>query len=480
MNNPLSLTPILVGGLYLAATMSLHGQSEKNKPILIRKVAIVDVINGKLINGNSLLIQDSRIQSIGEESGTEIPQDCQIIEGAGKYLIPGLWDMHIHWYDRKTMALFPINGVTGVRLMWGSPFHTQWKAGFDSGKNLGPRIYMAGPLVDGPNPIWPNSMVARDEATAKKAVQISRRMKADFVKVYSLLPRESYFAIARECEKNELPFAGHVPIMITAREASLAGQRSMEHMYEILLACSRREHELRQVLSDHVISNEGKIRSGMQIKRKIAQQALASYDKQKAEALFRMFAKNQTYQCPTLTVLNNLAYLSTDAVQKNPYLKYLPAHIRQSIAPEKRGRPGTKAQVQAQRKQFEFLRRLLPDMERQGVPIIAGTDVLNPFCLPGFSLHQELELMVQSGLSPKVALQSATINAAQFMGREKQLGSIEVGKTADLVLLNGNPLEKINNTRRIEAVIYRGKALQRNQLDQLLGDFETSAKKGRD
>jgi len=450
---------------------------EPDQAVFIQDVTVIDVIAGKEIPAQSILIRDGVIAAIKAADNFAQPDDTTLIEGSGKFAIPGLWDMHIHWYDQRSMALFPLNGVTGVRMMWGMPLHGVWKSNFKSGTRLGPRIHMAGPIVDGPDPIWPQSLIADSDETALAAVAKSLDLKADFIKVYSLLPRDAYFAIARECKKKQIPFSGHVPRMVTAREASQAGQHSMEHLYELLVACSSEEDKLRKMIADHVEENDGKIRSSMSLSSSLNQRALNSFDEQKAKELFKLFAKNRTWQCPTLTVLRNMAYLQTPEVQENENLKYFPAAIRNMVAPTKLRWNRTEEQVEASQKEFEFLRRLLPVMHENGVPLIAGTDVLNPYCLPGFSLHDELQLFVDSGLKPVTALQAATINAARFMGQESRMGSIQVGKVADVVLLNDNPLQQIANTKKIATVIYQGKIFNRDALDSKLGEFESVAKK---
>lgn len=244
-------------------------------------------------------------------------------------------------------------------------------------------------------------------------------------------------------------------------------------MYEVLVACSSKSEELGRLRADFVESKDGKIRSlfgdeGPAILRR----ALETYDEAVASELFATLRKNQTWQCPTLTVLRNLAYLTEPEIQNNPNLKYINKGLRNFIAPKAPRKKQSAGEIQADRRRFQKHLQVLEQMHSAGVPIIAGTDVLNPFCLPGFSLHTELELMVKAGLSPADALQTATINAARFQNQAQTMGSIAVGKLADVVLLSANPLDEITNTRKIETVIYRGKVMDREKLDELLKAFE--------
>ncbi len=444
----------------------------------ITNVNCVDVESGKIQKSQTIILKDGKIETIGPASSISVPKSAQRIDGSGKYAIPGLWDMHIHWYDEKSMQLFPLNGVTGVRFMWGIPQHHTWKKNFAERKKLGPQMVIGSTIVDGPDPYWSGSIVAKNADQGREAVQKVLKQKSEFVKVYSFLPRDAYFAIAKACKENKLDFAGHVPIMVSAAEASDAGQRSMEHLYEILLACSSAETELRKRLTARRNSDDSPraVAKDRKLRREIVSKALETYDEDKAKKLFEKFAKNDTYQCPTLTVLRNLAYLTEDKVQKNPNLKYIPIAFARFIAPKQRSTKLDETAIKRSRVLLKQNMKILATMQKAKVPIIAGTDCLNPFCLPGFSLHTELELMVEAGLEPIDALRAATINAARFRRAEKTDGSLKAGKTADVVLLNANPLEKITNTRKIESVFVRGVYLDRDFLDRHLAALDNSKK----
>ena len=439
--------------------------SKGPEPVTISHVNVVDVLSGHVRRDVTVRVRDGLIESISGPS--KIP-DPSAVDGSGKYLIPGLWDCHVHcWSDQIFFPLFLANGVTGIRDMFGSaPMLAKWRKDVDTGATVGPRIYYSGPIVDGPKPIWPGSIAVGTAEQGKQAVDKVQAMGCDFVKVYSLLPREAYFAIAEEAKKRNIDFEGHVPNAITAVEASKAGQKSFEHLYSVLAGCCDKETEL---LNDPSLTRMQKVRA-----------MLDSYNSRKASSLFAVFKKNGTWQCPTLTVLNSIANLDQPAFLKDPRLSFLPNWITSSWDPSKdfRLKALKSEDYEAMRLRLQKEEQVVGEMAKSGVKMLAGTDTPNPYAFPGFGLHDELALMVKSGLSPLQALQTATINPARFFGIEKSTGSIQVGKAADLVLLDANPLVDIHNTTRISAVFVRGRMLDRAALDKMLKprDKVTSAR----
>ncbi|HEX3718903.1 MAG TPA: amidohydrolase family protein [Verrucomicrobiae bacterium] len=386
----------------------------------------------------TVVITGDRITAMGRSVDVRSPENAQIVDATGKFLIPGLWDMHVHWEDKDYLPLFIANGVTGIRIIWGMPVHHEWRKEIEQGSLVGPRMLIASAIVDGPNPVWPDSDKAANAAEGRQAVTNARQDGADFVKVYSRLPREAYFAIADEAKKQGIPFEGHVPDSISVEEASKAGQKSIEHLTGVLAACSTPA---------------------------------------KTEAMLAEFKKNHTWQCPTFTVLRSM--MTSDPAQTNPrLLKYIsPALVGYWAAQDKLGTVATITRSLIGEGYFQKHLDMVGAMQRAGVPILAGTDTENPYCFPGFSLHDELGLLVRAGLTPMEALQSATINPARFMGRENELGTIEKGKLADLVLLDANPLDNIANTRKIAAVVARGRLFPRSSLEAMLAQVEAHARK---
>lgn len=469
--------------LMLAAlVLNLSAPSSRSKPLVFTHVTVIDVTGAPIRSDMTVVIDGNRISELGPSTKLRVPQDAQVVDAAGKFLIPGLWDMHVHWfrYDKSFLQLFPINGVTGVRIMWGGPVHFAWRKEVEEGTLLGPRMAISGNILDGPKPIWPGSMAISNEDDAREAVRGTKQQGYDFVKVYSLLPRKAYFAIADEAKKQGIPFAGHVPHFVSATEASDAGQKSIEHLSGLLAASSSRDEELRNRLQN-AYSNlrPGQIFPAPSIVRPISRFMLETFSVEKANAVSARLKQNDTWQCPTFTVLRSGAFMNDPDFRRDPRLKYMPAQLRSSWNPANDFRFRTRTTEDFQlarliyRKHIEFAGL----MHRAGVKFIAGTDVLNPFCFPGFSLHDELAILVEAGLSPMDALQTATLNPARFLGKEKDFGTIAQGKIADLVLLDANPLEDIRNTTKINSVVVNGRLLDRNALDQRLTQVQANAQK---
>jgi hypothetical protein len=206
---------------------------------------------------------------------------------------------------------------------------------------------------------------------------------------------------------------------------------------------------------------------------------LDSFSAERAAPLFQRFKQNQTWQCPTITVLRSIAFLNDPALKNDPRLKYMPKQLISGWDPANdfRFRAKTAEDFELGRQLFKKQFELVGMMHRAGVEFVAGTDVLNPYCFPGFSLHDELALLVQAGLSPMEALQTATYNPARFLGKEREVGSIEKGKIADMVLLDADPLADIRNTRQINSVVQNGRLLNRSDLDRFLTEVEQAAAK---
>lgn len=388
-------------------------------------VAVLVITNVTVIDGTgaapglpqSVMIRNGRIASIGAE---KIPGEAEVLDGTGKFLIPGLWDMHTHVLDNPERD-FPkllAAGVTGIRNMHlerpdALDVALRIRAEVKSGQRLGPHVVTNGAIVDGPLPAFAGSIAVGDAKAGRRTVRMLRERGVDFLKVYDLLSREAYLAIADEARRARLPLEGHVPIWVTAEEAARSGQRSFEHLSGIFETCTadgNADRELKQATNLWAISRTESANRMQAAARKAA----GSFDAAICEPLLRLLAEKHVWQCPTLGMLGHLQ----------------PAGLR-----------------------------VVRLMKEAGVPLLAGTDAGNPGSEPGDSLHRELELMVKAGLTPSEALATATRNAAEFLGRQKQWGTIERGRMADLVLLEGNPLEDIRNTRRIAAVVLGGRVL---------------------
>ena len=450
------------------------------RPLAFTHVTVLDMTGAPARPDMTVVLNGDRITEIGRTGSVQVPRDAQVIDATGRFLMPGLWDMHVHWLHKDYLPLFVANGVTGIRLMWGTPAHHQWRREVETGALRGPRMSIASPIVDGPKPIWPGSAAVKDAAEARRFVVQAKQGGADFIKVYSRLPRDAYYAIADEAKKQGLPFAGHVPASVTVAEASDAGQQSIEHFTNLLEACSTHEEEIRRKSAEALSSlPEGQKFPSRALLRSLIRQMLDTFSPEKANALFTRLARNHTWQCPTLVVQRNMAFIQDPAIHNDPRVKYMPPGMASSWAPKDDFRLQDRGDedFELARASYRKLKDLVGPMRRAGVEFLAGTDVLNPYCFPGFSLHDELALLVEGGLSPLEALQAATLNPARFLGREKDLGTVEKGKIADLLLLDANPLEDIGNTRKIEAVVFGGTLLPKAELQKMLTDIEALAAK---
>ena len=467
---------------FLLLPRLLLAQSPSPEPtasLLLTHVTVIDATGAPAKLDMTVHVRDHRIVAVRPSSATAPLEDAVVVNASGKYLIPGLWDMHVHTVRRNIfLPLYIANGVTGVRDMGGdleeptgdlSARYIQlrlWREAIERGLLVGPRFVIAGFLIDGYP--WPGNVSAQSAEEGRQAVDVLKQVGVDFIKVKSSLSKDAYLAIANESRRRHIDFAGHVPDAVRATEASDAGQKSIEHLTGVSLACSPEESQIREELA-MAIGARDRDRHGRANAR-----VSETFDTKTATALFARFAKNQTWQVPTLVELKANALGNSDAGHpsgtSDPHWRFLPASLRERWSKEQR--PGDS---EAGQKLFATEISLVRQMHEAGVPFLTGTDTANPFVLPGYSLHEELRLFVSAGFSPMEALQAATVNPAHYLGKTADLGTIETGKLADFVLLDANPLEDITNTRRIWAVVVNGRYLSRSDLDAMLAGAEKAA-----
>ena len=466
---------LIFWGILTFAALSAVGfaqSSSEPTPLLIDDVTVIDGTGAPALAHRTVVVRNGRIEEIKAHDALKREQIAAVhIDGKGKFLIPGLWDMHVHmvfgnWFPRGkevTLPLLIANGITGVRDMGGElEVLQQWRKEIDSGKLLGPRMVISGPMLDGPTPRFPSSIAVTTPEDGRRAVDDLKRRGADFIKLQSLIPREAVFAIADEARKQKIPFVGHVPDSVRASEASNAGQKSFEHLIGVFEGSSPLEGEFLKGLK-----TEGKF--------------LSTYDPARAAALFALLAKNHTWQCPTLVWERGGNLIDQSDFAHDQRAKYAPAYWKDvtwkrftdEIVHE------FNADDLATRKHFvDKELEVVNAMHRAGIPFLAGTDTPpGVYVFPGFSLHEELQRFVAAGFTPMEALQTATLNPAKFLGLEDRLGTLEKGKLADLLLLDANPLDDISNTQKIAAVIVNGRYLSRTDLEKMLAGVEAAAKK---
>jgi imidazolonepropionase-like amidohydrolase len=453
------LVALAVLSLYCAFPSLSQTQNRQTTPQILA-LTHVTVIDGKGSDARAdltVVIEGDRIVDVGTPAA--IPKGARIVNAGGKFLIPGLWDMHVH-FGKNGEIIFPAliaNGVTSVREMGGDGETTiALRERVKRGELLGPRIKTTGLILESPRFIQLLERITGESFAgkrigvanaedAKRAVDANVKMGADFLKIRTSASRDAYFAIASEAKRVGLPLVGHLPDGISGLEASNAGQRSIEHGWVLLT--------------------------------KIPE------DKLKETAT--LLIKNDTYVVPTLVAGRGFRETPDDQVlaivdDKAGSLDVRRRYVPQSLADFWRKQIEMKKVeskldwMAVKRNNLEIFRIL----HQAGVKIMAGTDLGAPLCYPGFALHDELELMVSDiGLTPAEALQSATRIPAEFMGLGTSLGTVEKGKLADLVLLDANPLTDIKNTRKIAAVVIGGRMLSKAELQSMMDGMAAEASK---
>lgn len=444
-----------------AGTNEHSGQiiEKARRTLAIENVAVVDVVRGRIVSPRSILIVDGRIAKIGEPSAVTVAADAVQIDGRGRFLMPGMVDMHVHLFNNAThrppndwmFPLYVVNGVTGVREMSTLPQQLQrvadWRAAVARGELIAPHILAAGVPVNG-----------ESEPIVRQQVRDARVAGADFIKVFSGVERSQWRAILDEARRLRIPVCGHIPAAISVLEAARAGQRSDEHLTQVYEACSSKEKSF-------LASRQG-LKTDEFLKLRDTQEAdvLESYDQQVCNRIAASLAKTAQVQVPTLTLAHFEARGDRVQFRDDPRWRYLRPDERErweKILAEELDKKMVAAR-------WEVSREITKTLHHAGVRILAGSDSPMPLVYPGWALHKELELLVEAGLTPAEALRAATIGPAEFLGLSKNSGTIEVGKNADLVLLDADPLREIHNTQRIIGVILNGRWLSRADLDALL------------
>jgi hypothetical protein len=466
----------LIRLLLALIVVSIPAVAQQSGSLVLKNVTVVDMTGAPPRHNMTVIIEGDRIKAIGATKKIRIPHQSQIVDAQGLFLIPGLWDMHVHFTEvARTFPMFIANGVIGVRNVGGDLEQLlKWRGEVESGKLLGPRIVTCGPILDGPDPAAHGpTIVVGNAAEGRKAVDDLKQRGADCIKVYDRLPRDAYFAIIDEGRRKKISVVGHVPLAISSLEASNAGQLSIEHLGNFFESATS--------LGQALYKDEPPVKDPSEFPRRIAARGarmLDTYDEQKAREIFAAFVRNQTWQVPTLETKWTQTYIDDLFSKTDDRLKYIPAADLQWWSPQKNffARYRTPEYIAYKKRLFERELQLVGDMHRAGVRFMTGTDLSNAYVFAGFSVHHEMELLVRAGLTPLEALQASTINPAMFLREEKNLGTVETGKLANLVLLEANPLTDIRNTQRINAVIVNGQYLSKQRLQGLLDQAAAAAK----
>jgi imidazolonepropionase-like amidohydrolase len=450
-----------VSGIVLLAVIGQNVALGAAQPPLanataIRHVTVVDVSSGSLLRDQDVVIVGDRIASVGPSADHALPGVSQIIDGGGKFLIPGLWDCHIHlsWTTDSALPLLTALGITEVRDLGGKFVDLErWRAQIADGTLVGPHIMRVGPILNGKSFNAYQFVPGSAEAT-RADVRLLTYLGMDEIKVHRRLPRDWYFAAIDESKKQHIRLVGHIPMEVTPEEASNAGQYMIEHtetLFEGTFAAKLTDAEIPDAIHSWLNTDQ-------------------------PDMLFATFVRNGTWLDPTLSGYLEAADIQDPAIPVDPRYRYVAASQRKLWVDLLKQHPPTPAEIKTAHQHMNALVDVTARMVKDHVPLVAGTDAAGPR-LPAFSLHAELADLVRAGMTPLQALQTATLNPAIAFDRTTDLGTIAKGKLADMVLLDSNPLARIENTQRIVAVFQNGQVYTRADLDALLATAERLASK---
>ena len=449
---------LLLSVLSVTLLPLLAGAQMGQMDLVIRNARVIDVRTGDIRTGQSIWIKGDTIVAIGRPNSGPRVRAARTVDAGGGYVIPGLWDMHVHFgggaaliaENRNLLPLYTAHGIVAVRDAAGdlSESVLAWRDSIARGLLDGPTIFTSGPKLEGVNSVWPGDIEVDTRAGVDSALDRLQAMRVDFVKLTdnTLKPELFRYALG-ELRKRGLKSSAHIPQAVLVREAIAAGLGSIEHLSYAIRAGT-------EVAGQPPVAD-----------------VIAAFDSSLAMAAYRLMAERGTAITPTLNISRTLAWLDTDDHSRDPYLKYIGPGLRATYQGRVERAATASPQAIARRHAiYEFSSTKLHMLQAAGITILAGTDAgfLNSFVYPGIGLHDELQLMVKAGLTPLQALQAATINGARFLEREARHGVVEVGHAADLVILVANPLADIIATRKIRSVILRGRHHGRSELDALL------------
>jgi hypothetical protein len=454
--------------------------------VLVRNVSVIDVVNARTIPARDVVIRDGRIVRIEATGGDAAPAGLRVIDGAGTFLMPSLWDMHVHSLKISPQYTHPLsiaNGVTGVREMWScpgipDPFVAcgddiqRWRAALPDRRQLAPRyILRSSYAINGPLGVpasAPAFFMARDARDADTLVAYQKAQGVDLLKIYTNVSVDAYDAIAAAASARDLVIAGHLPVRVSLERAIAARQRSIEHPRLFLFECFRDAAAFR-ALPDPAAAFTIHMRARF----------VDEHDAARCAERMAAMAASDMWWTPTVQVLRMSARAGDSTFRNDPRQRYIPylfwsvlwrADADGAVAAAA-AMPGRAVDAQLYQLAMDNVRQA----HQAGVKLVAGTDAGDSYVFPGFAIHDELVELVRAGLTPAAALRSTTIDAARFSGHAHEFGSVEVGKVADLVLLDGNPLLDIRHTRRIRAVFFNGQYFDRAALDALLSFAEAQA-----
>jgi imidazolonepropionase-like amidohydrolase len=463
----------------IVAACASTPQPREAADLLIRDARVVDVATGTEAAGRSVVVRGGDIVAVlADEAAAQRFEAARTYDAEGRWVMPGLWDNHVHFggegleqENADLMPLYVLNGVTAVRDAAGDLAMTvlAWRA--SPPREIGPRLFTSGPKIEGIAPVWKGVIEVGDEAAVDAALDRLQALGVDFVKVTdSTLKPELFLYTVRQAKARGMKTSGHIPMGITVLEAAEAGLSTIEHLNYLMKAGSRDEAA---ISADYLAG------------RYTYAQAMARYaetfDPEVARRVYRRLAELGVMASPTQHGSSTLAWLDRDDHSTDPELAYIGAGIRGTYDWRvQRAAQATPEMVAARHRVEEVTLTTLPLLRDAGVRILAGTDAgfLNSFNYPGFSLHDELELYVANGLTPREALAASVINGPALMGVSERYGAVAQGRAADLIVLDADPLADVAATRRIQAVVRDGRLLDRGALDGMDAEIRAKVRAG--
>jgi len=467
-----------MAGLLLSAC-----QSKTEVDLLIRNATVIDIESGSQLENWFVFIQGDSILEVGDESLMDRFQPNTDIDARGKYLMPGLWDNHVHFggaeyidENEQLLPLFLAFGVTTVRDAAGdiSLEVLKWRDEINNGTRIGPKILTSGPKLEGIESIWPGDLEIGSEEELESALDSLDKLQVDFVKITDNTLKPALFLEAvKRATARGYSVSGHIPAALTIDQVSKAGQKTVEHLSYLLRTGTPLEAEISARRANGTLSGA-----------EAAKLQAETYSDSVAFAYFQQLAKQGTGVVPTLLISYNIAYLDEHDFQNDTILNYLGPKLKESYQWRIQRMEGESMEAkQARKANYTKVASLMPLVQKSGMKIMAGTDAgyLNSYDFPGLAIHLELQKYVEHGLTPQQALTASIIHGPEFFGLEDEFGAVKAGKNASLVLLTDNPLDDISATLSIESVIKDGKVYDRPTLDKMLKEIKkwVAQKEGR-
>lgn len=452
--------------LLFSVLFSACNSSREEAEVLILNATILDIASGEEIPGKMIAISGDTIQAVLDMEEKDNFKAAKTIDAKNNFVMPGLWDMHVHFRGGDTLAvenkdllpLFLAYGITTVRDAGGDITTNvlNWRKKIGTGELTGPTIFTSGPKLDGPNPAWPGSIEVATPEDIPAALDALEKLEVDYVKMYDgSLSKEVFYGIIAAAEERGYKTTGHMPMSADILEGVDLGLDGSEHLYYVMKACSPKADSLTRVNPGYGMMNE----------------IIDTYDEELAKQVFQRLKDQQVYITPTLHIGKTLAEVLEVDHSKDSLLPYIGDGIidtyRGRIQSAKRAKSaGNSMRNKMEQKSMEMIR----PMYNAGVPLLAGSDCgpYNSFVYPGESLHSELERFVASGLTPREALKTSVINGPAFFEVQDSYGSIEKGKKADILILKKNPFSDIKNLRQVSAILANGQIFTREELQEML------------